>query len=403
MNRKTLMEAEAEAEGWARQIAEARVEEARELADSIPDLMMEPEPEYTEEDQQRDIEFGRLECLRDKHERNLNRSDKEDAVFPQFEYLVDGILPTGEVHIIAGETGAGKSTWLFQFIDYWQREKPLMMGKTARKTKWLPYVILVNDRSKAGMLRTMQRMKLKPKQFPIYSLLAPKKKKDGTEETIEELFGQKTDLPEMIVTYIEKNPGLKVIFVEGFQIGGEGDTNSYSDSSSLMRKLNIICQKYNVTVICTTHIGKANAKAGMSDRTAILGSVSVPGMCETVIVLTKLKGGNVQLTAHPRNEKALTQFYKWTPDGQLQETEQEEEQSRFEQFLSYKDTGKVFTTDDIRLFYKKRFKVGEDVADNERRAAVKIGRVKPYESEGGKKEKSRWMKVDPNWNPEEDD
>jgi hypothetical protein len=155
-----------EAERLTREFHEQLAQEALEHAEAIP---VEQEPDdYTEDDAERDFQFACFQAARDAHFALLEATDKQEKKYPPFEYLVDGLLPLNEVHVIAGETGAGKSTWLFDnFIDPWQREKAVL----GRRSHWLPYVIFVNDRTKAGMVRVLQRLKLNPKQFPIESTI----------------------------------------------------------------------------------------------------------------------------------------------------------------------------------------------------------------------------------------
>jgi hypothetical protein len=326
-----------------------------------------------EEESERDIEFGHMEVLRGEHFEMLEQTDDQKPRYQPFEYLVDGLLPVNEVHVIAGETGAGKSTWLFDnFINPWQHEKPVL----GRKSRWFPYVIFVNDRSEAGMIRTLQRLELHPKQFPIKSTITD---------------GEKT-LVQKIEAYHDANPALKVVFIEGLHVGQE-DGNDYGESSKVMRELNALCQKRKLTIIATTHVSKANAKLGEADRTAIIGSSATPGMCETVFVLTKKKNG-VKLTVHPRNERALTQLYKWTERGKLVETEDEEEQDRFVVYLNQLMT-KTFTTADVIDYYGKKLKLKRDTAQGDIREAKAKGWIKPcIDEETGKEKKGHYSKID---------
>jgi predicted ATP-dependent serine protease len=231
---------EAEMERLASEAEEEAIRLAQEIAETLP--MEQEAEEYTAEDYERDIEFGRLEAARDEHLAMLKRTDAEKAKYPPFDYLVDGLLPVNEVHIIAGETGAGKSTWLFDnFINPWQHEKPVL----GRKSRWLPYVIFVNDRSEAGMIRTLQRLELHPKQFPIKSTIT----------------GGKTTLAQKIEAFHDANPALKVVFIEGLHVG-QKEGNDYGQSSEVMQELNGLCQKRKLTIVATTHISKANAQLG---------------------------------------------------------------------------------------------------------------------------------------------
>jgi HrpA-like RNA helicase len=91
---------------------------------------------YSKDDMQREIEFGQMEALRERHFATLEQlginEKKGDIQYPVYEHMVDGLMPLNEVHIIAGESGAGKSTWLFQFIHDWQQEHPVLGRKAAQ-------------------------------------------------------------------------------------------------------------------------------------------------------------------------------------------------------------------------------------------------------------------------------
>ena len=378
---QSLEEYEEDIDRVIAEATEEAVQQALQIAESMP---IEPEEEdYTREDYERELEFGQLEAAREEHFEMLKRTDSEQPKYPPFEYLVDGLLPLNEVHVIAGETGAGKSTWLFDnFINVWQREKPVL----GRKSHWLPYVILVNDRSKAGMIRMLQRLHLHPKQFPIVS-------------TIE---GGKITLVKKIEAFHDANPDLKVVFIEGLHVG-QKEGNDYGQSSEAMQELNALCQKRNLTIVATTHISKANAQLGAADRTSIIGSNATPGMCETVFVLNKQKkGGRVKLTVHPRNERAFTQLYKWTEDGKLFEAEDAEDQDRFVTYLNQLPTD-TFKTEDVVHFYDKHFKVGRDTAQKEIKRAIAAKWIEPCVDERtGKVKKGRYRTVKIQWGDEED-
>lgn len=376
---ESLEEYEASVERLAREFEEEAARFAQELAEAMP-IELE-EDEYTEEDYERDIEFGRLEEARDGHFSLLDKTDKEQAKYPLFEYLVDGLLPMNEVHVIAGETGAGKSTWLFDnFISPWQHEQAVL----GRRSHWYPYVVFVNDRTKAGMIRMLQRLKLNPRQFPIESTIT----------------GDDLTLFQKIEKFHDANQALKVVFIEGLHVG-QKDGNDYGESSQVMQKLNALCQKRRLTVIATTHVSKANAQQGGGDRTAIIGSSATPGMCETVFVLTKQKHGRVKLTVHARNERSFSQLYKWTEEGKLVETDETEDQDRFVRYLNQLPT-ETFKTEDAVQFYKKKFDLERDTVQKEIRRALDNEWIEKLTDEKGKVKKGHYRKVEVDWNAEED-
>lgn len=214
---------EAEIERLAREAAEAQDEQ-----DMQDRLVEEHERECREEEEWLDRafeEFGQLEILREEHFSNLRQYDREvekrTVRYPWHEYMVDDLLPLNELHIIAGESGAGKSTWLFQMIDDWQHERPIF----GKKSTWFPFVILVQDRTKAGVHRTLKRMNLNPSAFPVQSALE----------------GGVMSLEAKIRAYREVNPGVRVFFVEGLHVGME-DSNDYGATSKAIRDLIALCQ-----------------------------------------------------------------------------------------------------------------------------------------------------------------
>jgi hypothetical protein len=352
---RSFGECEAEIERLAKEAEEWAAEQAREIANSLPEPTGE---EYTLEDKERDNEFGRLEAAREQHFAVLDTLDEEEKKkgikYPFYEHMVDGLMPLNEVHIIAGESGAGKSTWLFQFIHDWQQEKPVL----GRKSTWYPYVVFVNDRTKAGTIRTLQRLKLNPRAFPIVSTI--------TEEDM--------SLAQKIKTYVKVNPLVRIIFVEGFHVG-QVDGNDYGESSSSMRELNAICVKHNLTIVATTHVSKVNASNGKSDRTSIIGSNATPAMSETAFILNKVpRSDKVKLTVHPRNSRSEKFFYKWSAGGSLIETDGDAEQDPMVSFLNKLDT-ETFSREDVIEFFTKKKKLSESSGDKAIKKAKENGLI----------------------------
>jgi hypothetical protein len=62
----------------------------------------------------------------------------------------------GEVSLVAGPSGAGKTTWLLQFILALRRGEQFF----GRKTNPRPYAFLLFDRSENGLKRTCRRTRI---------------------------------------------------------------------------------------------------------------------------------------------------------------------------------------------------------------------------------------------------
>ena len=104
--------------------------------------------------------FGEVEVSRREHKELLERTDREEPVYMAQEYIVDGLMPTGEIHVLVGPSGSGKSTFLYKnFIHEWQHNKKVF----GRDSTFMPYMIFSADRSLGNIQRSLQRMKLNPK------------------------------------------------------------------------------------------------------------------------------------------------------------------------------------------------------------------------------------------------
>jgi AAA domain len=319
-------------------------------------------PEYVEE-----IDNVVIETPTEwKHFANLKEIDESTPVYPPQTYLLEGLLPTGEVHVLVGSSGVGKSTFLYDFINKWQHEEPIFGRKSTR----YPYVVLSNDRSKAGIIRTLQRIGLNPKLFKIKETLSTVYRggylDDGRTPRMSELEST-------IRECVKKQPELRVIFVEGLHIG-QAEGNDYGATSRSLKGLNALCQQLNLTIVGTTHTPKHGAL--QSTREAILGSVANGGMIETVITFARAKDA-IKMVVIPRQERELTAWYKWTEDGKLVETDEpvNEAAESFEMWLSSKPAHTVVSMPEIIKFYTD-MGMSSQAAYKAKDKAVKMGLLK---------------------------
>ena len=73
------------------------------------------------------------------------------------EFLIDGILPANEVHLLGVSSGSGKTTFTFQvFLAQWQKGEPLF----GHQSNPVPYVYVSLDRSRSSVTRTLERLGL---------------------------------------------------------------------------------------------------------------------------------------------------------------------------------------------------------------------------------------------------
>jgi len=228
---------------------------------------------------------------------------------PAGEYVIapldgkgDGWFPLGDVSLVGGASGTGKTTWLFQMLHD-QKQGRLVLG---HQTRTLLFHVLAYDRGKNAFTRTMQRLNLLASDIPTIPLPLA--------------FG--ADAVQAIINEIEKlQPRPAIIFIEGLDMLID-DANKKSVVSPFMRQLQEVAAHFHIALICS--VGAPKAKRGeeyAAKRDKISGSEAWGRNCETVVVLEFAEdddGTDPQrsLTVLPRNAKA-EKFTLGFQDGRL--------------------------------------------------------------------------------------
>lgn len=186
------------------------------------------------------------------------------------EMLIDDILPAREIHLVAGPSGAGKTTWLIKMIDQWRQGQSIFMHASHPK----PFMYLSLDRSQAGVRRIFDRLKIDHKNFRLF---VPKANSNN----------QKLSLAQLLRGLIEHNPDVRVFFVEGFQSRTpDGKMNDYKVVAHFLLELQQICEQYNVTIVGVAHASKAKQdEKYLNPRERVNGTVAWAAYSETIIVI----------------------------------------------------------------------------------------------------------------------
>lgn len=83
------------------------------------------------------------------------------------EYLIETIFPCGEIHLVGGPTGAGKTRWLLDMLLAWQQGKSVLDYKSYP----CPWLYVSSDRSEKSVLRTLKTMQIDPTKIPMLSAM----------------------------------------------------------------------------------------------------------------------------------------------------------------------------------------------------------------------------------------
>ena len=223
---------------------------------------------------------------------------------PSGEYVIapvsgqeDGWFPLGDVSLIGGASGTGKTTIIFEMLHKQKQKFPFL----DHRTFGYGFHVLAYDRGKNAFKRTMRRLNLRDTDIPMNPLPLA--------------FG--TAACQGIINEIEKlNPVPQVVFIEGLDMLID-DANKKSVVSPFMRHLQSIAEHFHLALVCS--VGAPKTKRGedyAAKRDKLSGSEAWGRNCETVAILefSEEDDGTSprrELTVLPRNapaEKFSLQF-----------------------------------------------------------------------------------------------
>lgn len=187
-------------------------------------------------------------------------------------YIIAPVFPCGSLHLLVGDSGIGKSTWLLETLYDWSRGISVMGGLISHPCEWV-YVSM--DRALQDTDRTLRRLGLGAWDIPAYA--------------IEELCPRDDSTKLLVAPTVEHIhnlfPKAKLIVLEGLQTvlpnTGRGQTQNKAESLWLINLRDQVLNK-GITVIATEHKPK-KVDSGTSKRNTPLGTASLIGGSGTVI------------------------------------------------------------------------------------------------------------------------
>lgn len=221
------------------------------------------------------------------------------------QYIIDPILPATEIHLIAGSSGAGKTTFMLQTIIEWREGKPILGYKANPK----PFAYVSCDRSQEGIERTLDRVGIDPSTMPTI---------DGRGRTFQQIVN----------VALANIPGVEVLFIEAIQSINPPTQKSVLEFNSVSRFLNdiaLLSKRHKLTIVGTVHSPKAKEGEKYTDaRQRVLGSVAWAAFTETILLIERVKPEDVydnrrKLYLLPRNAKEECFDYRVDDRGRLVE------------------------------------------------------------------------------------
>jgi hypothetical protein len=231
---------------------------------------------------------------------------------PSHEFLIDAILPTSEVHLIGGPSGAGKTTWLFQMLEDWSNAKPIL-GYGSNPCPWK---YIAADRSMRTTKRTIARTGSKVTDDIVHSMLFNFKYSRNITGIL-----QWCDA-------IKFRDGLLVI--DGIQsLTPQGKINHYDVVAEFLIGIQKLFATRGITIIGTAHSTKVREDEQIKNpRQRILGSVAWGAYSETIILVEPAKEDNPAcperwLSLLPRNAPEIKLRLQFDSAGRLVEQDED--------------------------------------------------------------------------------
>jgi hypothetical protein len=217
---------------------------------------------------------------------------------------IDGWFPKGELSLIGGASGRGKSTWMMPLLED-VRQGNAVYGHPHGKPR--DYRILLHDRSRKATKRTIRAAHLGGESVARLVRLTAAQ--------------QKHDPAEILASYVEQCPGVEAWFIEGLDFW-LGDANSMEDVASILDSLGRVATRRDIAIIATVGSPKMKGKDRYYGRDSLFGSSALGRKAETVVLfnLTDVEDNNStrRCDVLTRCSGSETFYFGWNERGMVQ-------------------------------------------------------------------------------------
>ena len=211
------------------------------------------------------------------------------------KYLIDDILPTNQLHMLAGAHHSGKTFLLLQMLDDFRQGKMIW----ERRSHPVPFVYLTCDRNPEKFQERLNLMGIK--DLPFVSAMDLKFKPSGWK------WSQRlTALRQLINHGRQKVPNAELFIIDPLTLFVGGKSNDYSGLFGQLYEINQMAREEKITPLSSWHAGKLKKlDQFVRPEDRILGSGGgIGGAIETLLFLTGAKetqDGLATLTIIPRD------------------------------------------------------------------------------------------------------
>ena len=223
-------------------------------------------------------------------------------------WIIEGLMPSREVHLIGGPSGIGKSTWIFQALADWTQGKPIF-GYKSNPGK---FIYISCDRSDQSVDMTMDRVEHK---FPCFSVVNRKMVGKSYRDILKEA--------------LKMEPSAKLIIMDGMtSLCPGGKINDYQVVSIFLNSLTMFCIENNVAILGSVHTTKTKeGERILNPRQRIIGSTAWAAYSDTILIMDPADSTDESskriLEVMPRNAKHVRKILQFSDAGRLEEVDEE--------------------------------------------------------------------------------
>jgi hypothetical protein len=220
----------------------------------------------------------------------------------------EGMLPRGELSLVAGSSGRGKSTVLYDVLER-QKAKETIFGRESYNR---PYLVILRDRSNRSVRKTFRRLGLEFENVD-YHVCTASENKQAIALTVKEQVEARSTMPHVVV-------------IEGLDMACKDQSGMDSVVAHLDPLLEV-AGFYHLAIIGTMGAPKLKVRDSfVSQRDNVFGSTAWSRRSESIWVFQPAENDRVALSMLPRHSAPQKVLLEWDR-GRLVEVKQEQLES----------------------------------------------------------------------------